>query len=70
VHVLANVWYGLARKEPLIRAMITGRKPAAAYLDEPEAVIVPRPILRALLCLAASIALVFGTIIALGGKFL
>jgi cytochrome b len=70
VHILANLWYGLARNEPLIRAMITGRKPAAAYLDAPEAAIVARPLLRALLCLVAATVLVFGTILALGGKFL
>ena len=37
IHILANLWYGLAKKEPLITAMITGRKPAADYLDAPEA---------------------------------
>jgi hypothetical protein len=50
--------------------MITGRKPAAAYLDAPEAVIVARPLLRALLCLVVATALVFGVIVSLGGKFL
>jgi cytochrome b len=70
VHVLANVWYGVAKKEPLIRAMITGNKPAAPYLDAPEAAIVARPLLRGLVCLALAAAIVFGTIIALGGKFL
>jgi cytochrome b len=70
VHVLANLWYGLAKKEPLTTAMITGRKPAAAYLDAPEAVIVARPLLRAFVCLVLATALVLGTIVALGGKFL
>ncbi len=70
IHILANLWYGLAKKEPLITAMITGSKPAVAYLDAPEAVIVARPLLRALLCLVVATALVFGTIFALGGKFL
>ena len=70
MHVLANIWYSLAKKEPLITAMITGKKPAAAYLDAPEAVLVARPLLRALLCLIVSAALVFGTIFALGGKML
>ena len=40
IHILANLWYGLAKKEPLITAMITGKKPAAAYEDAPEAVLV------------------------------
>ena len=70
VHIVANVWYGLAKKEPLITAMITGHKPAAAYEDAPEAVIVPRPLVRGLVCLLIAVALVFGTIFALGGKML
>ena len=51
IHILANFWYGLAKKEPLITAMVTGKKPAADYLDAPEAEIVGRPMLRALVCL-------------------
>jgi cytochrome b len=70
VHIVANVWYGFAKKEPLITAMITGRKPAAAYEDAAEAVIVPYPVLRGLACLLVACALVFGTIFALGGKML
>jgi cytochrome b len=70
IHILANLWYGLAKKEPLITAMITGKKPAAAYEDAPEAVLVARPLLRALVCLLVATAIVFGTIFALGGKML
>jgi cytochrome b len=70
IHILANLWYGLAKKEPLITAMITGNKPAEAYEDAPEAMIVARPLLRALVCLLVAAALVFGTIFALGGKML
>lgn len=36
VHVAANVLYTFVRKEPLIQAMVTGRKPAAAYADAVE----------------------------------
>jgi hypothetical protein len=50
--------------------MVTGNKPAAPYEDAPEAVIVARPLLRALVCLLVAAALVFGTISALGGKML
>jgi hypothetical protein len=50
IHILANFWYGLAKKEPLITAMVTGRKPAADYLDAPEATLVARPMLRAIAC--------------------
>jgi cytochrome b len=71
IHVLANLWYGFARKEPLTTAMITGRKPAADYLDAGEADIVARPVLRALVCLLVAAALVLGVIYgALGGKML
>jgi cytochrome b len=69
VHVAANLLYGLVRKEPLIRAMITGDKPMAAYEDAPAAVM-PRYIwLRAVLCLAAAAGLVLGGIAAAGGRF-
>lgn len=70
VHILANVWYGFAKKEPVITAIVTGKKPAAAYEDAPEAVLVAHPLLRALLCLAVATVIVFGTIFALGGKML
>ena len=70
IHIIANVWYGLAKKEPLITAMITGKKPAEAYEDAPEVVLVAHPLLRALVCLVVATALVFGTIFALGGKML
>lgn len=71
IHILANFWYGLAKKEPLITAMVTGRKPAADYLDALEADIAGRPMLRALVCLAVAAALVFGIVYgALGGKIL
>jgi cytochrome b len=70
IHVIANLWYGLAKKEPLITAMVTGKKPAADYEDAPEAVLIARPLLRALVCLLLAAALVFGVIFALGGKML
>lgn len=71
IHILANLWYGLAKKEPLITAMLTGRKPAAEYLDAAEADIVSRPMLRALVCLVLAAGLVFGVIYGvLGGKIL
>ena len=70
LHVTANVLYGILKNDPLVRAMITGKKPAAAYEDFQEALLVRRPILRALACLAIAAAVVFGTISALGGKIL
>jgi cytochrome b len=68
IHVLANLWYSLAKKEPLITAMFSGRKPAVHYIDAPEVVIVRRPLLRALICLLVAAGLVFGAILALGGR--
>ena len=71
LHIVANFWYGLAKKEPLITAMVTGKKPAANYIDGPEVELVGRPMIRALLCLALAAAIVFGVIYgALGGRVL
>lgn len=67
-HVTANVLYGLIKHEPLIKAMITGRKPAIDYEDAPQTTTLDRPLLRAVLCLVAAIVIVFGTIIAVGGR--
>ncbi len=67
-HITANVLHGAIKKDPLIRAMVTGSKPAADYVDQREATIVARPLLRATLCLGVSAAIVFSTITALGGK--
>ncbi len=67
-HITANVLYAIVKKDPLVRAMITGLKPVGAYQDQTEAIIIERPILRALLCLGIAAVIVFGTIAALGGK--
>lgn len=67
-HITANVLYGALKKDPLIRAMVTGTKPAGAYEDGPEATMVAQPIRRALVCLAVAVFFVLGAIAALGGK--
>ena len=69
-HIAANVLYGLFKRDPLIRAMITGRKPAADYEDAPEADVSREVAVRAVASLALAAALVFGTIKILGGKLL
>jgi cytochrome b len=69
-HITANVLYGLVKRDPLIRAMITGRKPRADYEDQPAATLVARPGLRALAALVVATALVFGAIIAASGRLL
>ncbi len=68
LHITVNALYTLVKKEPLIQAMITGRKPAEAYVDTKEAGIAARPGIRAVICLAASVAIVFGGIAAAGGR--
>ena len=68
VHIVANVLYGLVKRDPLVKAMVTGRKPAADYEDTPEAAIVTAPLIRALVCLAVATAIVLGSIVAAGGK--
>lgn len=68
LHVGANVLYALWKRDPLIKAMVTGRKPAAHYEDEDEARIVARPVLRALVLLALSAGLVLGALSLFGGR--
>jgi cytochrome b len=68
VHITANVLYGLIKKDPIVPAMVTGLKPAGAYEDSLEAIIVERPIMRAVACLAIATAIVLGAIVMLGGK--
>ncbi len=70
LHVMANVAYGLIKKDPVIRAMITGRKPRAEYFDAPEAKMAARTGLRAVLCLLTAVVIVLGGIMAAGGKML
>ncbi|MGE0025401.1 MAG: cytochrome b/b6 domain-containing protein [Hyphomicrobium sp.] len=68
LHIAVNTLYTLVKREPLIQAMITGKKPAEPYADAPEATRAPYVLLRAVVCLAAAAALVAGSILALGGS--
>ncbi len=68
IHITANVLYGVVKKEPLIPAMITGRKPAAEYEDGAPSAPVMHPVRRAIALLAVAALTVFGSILALGGK--
>ncbi|MGL4727907.1 MAG: cytochrome b/b6 domain-containing protein, partial [Bosea sp. (in: a-proteobacteria)] len=68
IHVLANSLYQLFKRDPLIKAMITGRKPAKAYVDASEMRAAERVTLRAALALIAAIIIVFGGITLLGGR--
>lgn len=70
LHVTANVLYGLVKREPLIAAMVTGRKPnePVAFEDAQSADQPPRPLARAALLLAVSAGLVLGPIYAVSGR--
>jgi cytochrome b len=67
LHVAANILYGVVKREPLIQAMVTGRKPQGKYADAPAAEIVARPLLRAGVCLIIAVALTLGGILLIGG---
>ena len=66
LHILASILYLVWKRENLVKPMITGRKPAADFEDQPEAQV--ETIGRALICLIAAILLVFGGIMTFGGK--
>ena len=67
LHVLANLYYAFIKREPLIKGMATGYKPAAAYVDQPQAQ-AGSP-MAAAVCLIAALAIVFGGVLAFGGRF-
>lgn len=71
LHLAANAFYALVKREPLVRAMVTGSKPDASYEDaertSPPPAIATQAV-RALACLAGAAALVFGPLLILGGK--
>ena len=68
LHIAVNALYTLLKKEPLIQAMVTGRKPDAAYADAAETFSPAHTTARALACLVAASVIVLGGILALGGR--
>jgi cytochrome b len=68
LHITANVLYRVLVKDKLIEAMITGIKPAAVYEDQQEAR--GGSVMAALVCLVVAAVIVFGGIVALGGRIL
>jgi cytochrome b len=66
VHVLANVLYAVVRHEPLVKAMITGKKPRGSYADATEASIADKVWLRALVCLVVAAAIVLAPLAIFG----
>jgi cytochrome b len=67
LHVLVNLFYQFVKKDPIIKAMITGEKPVEPFVDQPEMRAPPALGARAALCLAAATAIVLGGIKLLGG---
>jgi cytochrome b len=70
IHIVANSLYGLLKRDPLVKAMVTGRKPARSFVDASEMQPAANLGLRAALSLLAAMVLVFGTITSLGGRIL
>jgi cytochrome b len=68
VHVSVNLFYQFVKKDPIIKAMITGEKPVDPFADQPEMRPAPALAARAGLCLAAAAALVLGGIKLFGGN--
>jgi cytochrome b len=70
VHIVANSLHGLIKQDPVLKAMLTGQKPAMPYEDSGEAVIAPHLGLRVILAFAMANVIVFGSIALLGGRIL
>lgn len=66
VHISANAIYAFFHSEPLIKAMLTGRKPAGDYADARAAG--PGSWGKAVTCLALAAMFVFGAIFVAGGR--
>ncbi len=70
LHVLANLYHGLFKREPLIKAMVTGAKPEGDYADADTA---PKSqpiatIVTAIILFAVSVGIFVAAIKILGGR--
>ncbi|HEY8565645.1 MAG TPA: cytochrome b/b6 domain-containing protein [Beijerinckiaceae bacterium] len=68
VHVATNLFYQFVKKDPIVKAMVTGRKPVEPFEDQAEMRPAPAQYARALACLAAAAAIVLGGIKLFGGN--
>lgn len=66
LHIVANLLYLVWKRENLVKAMITGKKPAISYEDQREAKVASG--LLALVCLAIAAVIVLGGISLAGGR--
>lgn len=67
VHIAINLFYQFVKRENLIGAMVTGRKPAARYADAPRNQ--GGSLWVAAACLVVAFGLVYVGIVSLGGSF-
>ena len=70
IHVTVNILYAFLKREPLIKAMITGKKPRGDYTDAAEASIAGNVWLRALFCLLLAAAIVLVPLNIFGGDLI
>ena len=68
LHIAANLGYQFWKKEPVITAMVTGRKPVLDYADQQEAHL--SPLWRAAACAVVAVALVVGGVMLAGDSVL
>ena len=68
IHVAVNLAYQFIKRDPVVQAMITGRKPVEDFADQPEMTRAPAAWLRASLCLGAAAFVVLGGLRYFGGS--
>lgn len=68
VHVAANLIYQFWKREPVVTAMVTGRKPLLDYSDQREARL--SPLWRAAACAVVAVVLVVGGVTLAGDSVL
>ncbi len=67
-HVTVNLYYQFVKKDPVVKAMITGEKPVEPFADQAEMRPAPASGFRAALCLLGATAIVLGGIKLFGGN--
>ncbi len=68
LHIAVNLFYQFVKKDPVVAAMITGRKPVEPFADQAEMQAGKALWLRAVLCLAAAAGIVLGGVKLAGGS--